>query len=174
MNAWEEISDGIRIWRNLPARDPGRHNFEHHAITGASGIMFDTAVGIYKVDKSRRPDFPPLISFFLSKVKSKNVEAGMLIWLVGTDPNCYDNCMPREVPQVETSKELCVVLWCSSLRCQNVRKWNAAWKHLGVAVYLPCACHIGWKCRKQLGALFPPPLTQLREHFRARFPLQRP
>ena len=55
------------------------HNFEHHAITGASGIMFDTAVGIYKVDKSRRPDFPPLISFFLSKVKSKNVEAGMLI-----------------------------------------------------------------------------------------------
>ena len=72
--------------------------------------MFDTAVGIYKVDKSRRPDFPPLISFFLSKVKSKNVEAGMLICLVGTDPNCYDNCMPREVPQVETSKELCVVL----------------------------------------------------------------
>ena len=64
MNAWEETGDGIRILGNLPGRDPDRHNFEHHTITGASGIMFDTTVGIYKVDKSCRPVFPPLISFF--------------------------------------------------------------------------------------------------------------
>ena len=76
MNSWEEIGDEIRILGNLPARDPYRHNFEHHTITGASGRMFDTTVGIYK---SRRPDFPPLTSFFFSNVKSKNVEAGMLI-----------------------------------------------------------------------------------------------
>ena len=66
----------------------------------------------------------------------------------GTDPNnCYDNCMPREVPLQETSKELCVVLWCSSPQCQNVRKWNVEWKYLAVSHKL--------KVSKTFGCLSP-------------------
>ena len=56
-----------------------RHNFEYRTITGASGIMFDTVVRIYKVDKSRRPDFPPLISFFFQTYSQPHPESGSLI-----------------------------------------------------------------------------------------------